>query len=590
MKKLSLILLLIIVLLGFILRFYKLGSVPSGFHRDEAFLGYNAYSILKTGQDMSGHLLPLHLESFLYSPAGYSYFSIPFIYLFGLSIFSVRFASALFGSLTIISTYFLTKQLFQNFSFQQISGKELKDMNSNKKTAKQNHFLSIENSRLKMENIAIISSAIIAINPWHINLSRTATENVIVVFFTTIALYLFLVWVKSKKTIWLAVSFLSFLFTIFIYQAPRSFLPVFIPLFVITVLGMRVFQDRKIILLLLGTFFIFILIPVFIILSSGNLSLRITTVSIFSTGESQLKIDQFIREDGVSGVSPGLSRMFHNKIATYTNQIVQNYFKHFSYDFLFTDNYYPDRYRIPSAGLLYPYELLLLIAGIWTLEKFNKRLFTLLAGWILFAFVGSALTFDDVPNMQRTLIAIPAISIISAIGLVQLWKLVKSRKYFRYSFGLLFICFIVYFITVYLHQYYLHYAVYRPWYRHDGYKTLVAKTNIYLKDYRKAIITDRESAPTIFYLFFNTYDPALFQKETKNSEFRGFNRINFGIYEFTQTECPLGIDSTTKKAIGEKSILYVNSSLCEIPKDAKVHDIIKRSDNSEVFQILSKKE
>src|SRR6266568_6902142 len=101
MKKTSLLLFLIF-LLGTALRFYQLGIVPFGFHRDEAFLGYNAFSIFKTGRDITGNVLPMHLQSFLYSPAGYSYFSILFIVLLGLSEFSVRFASAFFGSLTIL--------------------------------------------------------------------------------------------------------------------------------------------------------------------------------------------------------------------------------------------------------------------------------------------------------------------------------------------------------------------------------------------------------------------------------------------------------------------------------------------------------
>lgn len=98
----SAFLVIIVFSIGIILRFYNLGEVPVSLHRDEAFLGYNAYSILKTGKDMSGNFLPIHLESFFFSPAGYSYFSIPFIALFGLSQFSIRFASALFGSLNIL--------------------------------------------------------------------------------------------------------------------------------------------------------------------------------------------------------------------------------------------------------------------------------------------------------------------------------------------------------------------------------------------------------------------------------------------------------------------------------------------------------
>lgn len=106
MKRKDFIILFLIFLIGVFLRFYRLGDIPAGLHKDEAFLGFNAYSILKTGKDMSGIFLPLHFKSFLYSPSGYSYFSIPFIALFRLSAFSTRFASAFFG-LTIHFEEFL---------------------------------------------------------------------------------------------------------------------------------------------------------------------------------------------------------------------------------------------------------------------------------------------------------------------------------------------------------------------------------------------------------------------------------------------------------------------------------------------------
>ncbi|MBM3208997.1 4-amino-4-deoxy-L-arabinose transferase, partial [Candidatus Shapirobacteria bacterium] len=52
-------LLIIIVSLAFILRVYKLGEYPVGITWDEPALGYNAYSILKTGRDEYGKLLPI---------------------------------------------------------------------------------------------------------------------------------------------------------------------------------------------------------------------------------------------------------------------------------------------------------------------------------------------------------------------------------------------------------------------------------------------------------------------------------------------------------------------------------------------------
>lgn len=176
-RNIQIFLLSIVVVLGAIIRFYRLGSIPSGFHRDEAYLGYNAYSILKTGHDMTGNFLPIHISSFLYSPGGYSYLSIPAIIIFGLSPFSIRFASAFFGTLSILATYLLVSAL----------AKFTKTQNNQNR------------NYLSSSVIALLSSFYLAITPWHINLSRTATENTIVVFLSHLELILYLNIFKIKE-------------------------------------------------------------------------------------------------------------------------------------------------------------------------------------------------------------------------------------------------------------------------------------------------------------------------------------------------------------------------------------------------------
>ena len=51
MQKKSLILLSLIILVGFLLRFYNVWSNPPSLYWDEVSQGNNAYSILKTGRD-----------------------------------------------------------------------------------------------------------------------------------------------------------------------------------------------------------------------------------------------------------------------------------------------------------------------------------------------------------------------------------------------------------------------------------------------------------------------------------------------------------------------------------------------------------
>jgi len=558
MSRKHLFFLLLICILGFTLRFYRLGDVPVGFHRDEAFLGYNAYSLLKTGRDMSGKLLPLHFESFIYSPGGYSYLTIPAIILFGLNEFSVRFPAAFLGVLTVPLVFFLTRKLFPKGKI----------------------------------SVPFLSAFFVAIIPWHINLSRASAESIPVVFFISLGVYLFIQWIKIEKTYLLFFSFLSFLITVSLYQAPRAFLPLFIPLLIVTMISLR---DKKKIITS-SIFYIFLIIlPVIIILATPTLSTRMRTVGIWSTQETKLLTEEQIREDGISGVTPFFSRVVHNKFIGFSEAFIKNYFLHLSYNFLFTDSGYPDRYRVPNAGLLYLSLLPLLVFGFAHVFLNYTKQAILLTGWILLAIVGSALTFDDIPNLQRTVLVFPALPIIMSFGV----QTIIQKKYKK--IGLCIIAGLLLFLSFecyrYLHHYYIQQIVHRPWYRQEGYKELVTTVENVKDDYQRYIITNRESAPAIFFLFFTKYDPKKFQDETRSSSFRDFDRINFSNYTFSTEECPLKevqyTDVETQKlktdCYAEPNTLYVNSGLCETPTVcANILHTVKRKDNTSVFVVMER--
>ncbi|MDO8269625.1 MAG: glycosyltransferase family 39 protein, partial [Candidatus Levybacteria bacterium] len=135
------LLLILIVLTGFFLRLNLLDSVPPHPSLDEVSIGYNAYSILKTGMDEFGNSHPILLRAYDdYRPAHYTYLVVPFIKLFGLNVFAVRMPSALLSIATIISVYFLIKSLFRKFK--------------------------------RVELLALATTGMLAISPWHIYISR----------------------------------------------------------------------------------------------------------------------------------------------------------------------------------------------------------------------------------------------------------------------------------------------------------------------------------------------------------------------------------------------------------------------------------
>src|SRR3989344_7563466 len=129
---------LIIIFLAFLLRFLFLGPNPPSLTWDETAWGYSAYSIGIDGKDEFGKFLPLtYIESFGdFKPPMYMYLSVLSIKFFGLNEFSVRFASAFFGVLSVLITYYLVHEIFSK----------------------------------KHINLALLSAFVLAISPWHIML------------------------------------------------------------------------------------------------------------------------------------------------------------------------------------------------------------------------------------------------------------------------------------------------------------------------------------------------------------------------------------------------------------------------------------
>ena len=76
-NKYKKIILISIIALAFLLRFYRLVDYPA-LNADEAAIAYNAYSLIETGLDEHGNPWPIHFQSFNdFKPGGYFYLVLP---------------------------------------------------------------------------------------------------------------------------------------------------------------------------------------------------------------------------------------------------------------------------------------------------------------------------------------------------------------------------------------------------------------------------------------------------------------------------------------------------------------------------------
>ena len=102
----------IIMLIAIFSRLFMFGKFPGGVNVDEAFAGYESWSLINYGMDSWGYTNPVY---FIANGSGMnvlnSYLMMPFVYAFGLNKYTIRIPQVVFGILTVYVLYLLIKKI-----------------------------------------------------------------------------------------------------------------------------------------------------------------------------------------------------------------------------------------------------------------------------------------------------------------------------------------------------------------------------------------------------------------------------------------------------------------------------------------------
>lgn len=204
-----------LLLLGALLRFAALGAYPPGLNQDEASIGYDAWCLLTSGIDRCGSPWPVLLTSW---GSGqnvlYAWLSLPFLAVFGLSTFSVRLCAAFWGSVSLFAFWRLGR-------------------------------------RTVGRRFGLLALALLALNPWHLTVSRWALESNLLP-----ACLLLGLWVTdaAEKRPWLLCPAAGiFALGLYAYGTAFLFLPLFLPVIALSLL-LRKKAALKHVLAALGVF------------------------------------------------------------------------------------------------------------------------------------------------------------------------------------------------------------------------------------------------------------------------------------------------------------------------------------------------
>lgn len=379
LKNSEITILLAIFIFSFFLRAWKISEIP----------------ILGHDEARDAGLLPqMFLRGEIKDFFGYNVYGIPntFIILasaphliFGRTILSVRLLAVIFGSLSVILTYFLAKRFFN-------------------------------------QKIGLIASLIMASYHIHLHFSRSEFLNVFDSFWACLVVWLLLISLEGE--VYLYSLFGLFLgFSLHFYQGIRAV--VFFAGIYFLAYSLRktaFFSIKKLLCSAIG-FLVGLGPTLFVALARPH--------QFLDTGMAGKSFLDFYKEGGVDGLVDFLTLLpnkFFNSLAAIVAKPI---------DF---------HYLYGGPFLLLPSSLFFVVGVMIALKNIFKKEYHIFLFWILSVLFFNSALLQNINFTHRLLSLIPALMIITALGIYKAFAVVISRK-FRRFFGLL-IGLLIFFVSI----------------------------------------------------------------------------------------------------------------------------------------------
>lgn len=512
--------LVLILLSAAVFRFIGLTKAPPALNWDEVSIGYNAYSILKTGRDEWGSLLPLSFRAFgEHKLPGMIYASIPGIAIFGLNELGVRVTPAILGLIAVYLVFLLAKELFSD------------------------------------DHLALFATGLMAVSPWAIHFSRASFEAGLALVFTLLALIFLARSRENPRYLWGAM--IAAVLSAYTYNSVRILLPILFAVYLFSGYLKPVSQHKKTFLAVVMTGLLLCL-PIFIELANPEGRVRLGTVALNS---HKGFLDGIAESRGYTTLPSPLPRLIHNKYTHSVYQFSLNYLKTFSTEFLYLTGSSNSQRSVQGMGLMYLFELPLLVLGLTKLSKY-KRAYSLVLPLLLLSPIPSAMTIDA-PSSLRALSLLPALVLVEALGISSVVAWLAKHALARYPLAL----FVLWSIGYFSYQlWYVNPVKYSDAWQY-GYKQAVLFARDHYDRSSRIYLTAKFGEPYIFTLFYTAYDPARFQAEPvdRSVDPTGWVHVNgFDKYHFTNFS---GLDEPQEIVERNSGQLVMITGFAQLPPD-----------------------
>lgn len=493
----------LIIILASVIRLLNLDTHIAAAYGDEVAIAYNAYSILKTGRDEFSEFMPLQFKSWGDQKNPVYVYTLSLIQIiFGINAFSVRLPSAISGIFAVLLTYLITKQLLARTSDNQ-------------------------NSTLT-ESVALLAALLLAVNPWHLHISRGGYEANMALTFGLAALYFLLRHDAIKSTtqrfftLPMTLALIVASLGLYTYYTTKMFLPLFFILFWLWLLISNALypQIKQSYYLKQGLLSLIILalaslpFAYLAVFSSGQA--RFTSINIFANPEVASRV---IEERGYWQGPEWLERLVINKPVMWARDFTHYLFDNLGslYWYIFGDNTL--RYTIGNHGVFYTIEAPFFLLGLCFLFQRNKKLTLFLVVWLLFAVIPTALVGKS--YSLRSLALLPVPMIITAYGVVHSYLYLKNiLQRFPYASATtmfhrstwVFIAFIFVLMTGnFLARYAYAYPTYGYYWYDGAIKDALDYAQSQQSEIDYVVVSDQFGKTELYYAFYKKLDPSHYQ-------------------------------------------------------------------------------
>jgi len=470
-----------ILLIAFILRFYRLADVPAGMTWDEAAIGYNGYAVVHTRHDEWLERLPISFRSFGDYKAPFAIYLVGVITsIFGLNLFVLRLPFAFSGVLAVLGMIKLTKLLL-----------------------KAHTKMLVEKENLSAESLSLLSGFLMAITPWHIHFSRVGFESGLALTFILWGFYYLALFVNGKKYLKSMLSFFQiavavtlFACSMYTYHSSKFFIPIIGLVFLVShhkLLRKKIWEVT-----VGGVLFMMMLAPMLYDSIFGGGLTRSDTL-VFSKADSSLKVIELIFNSFIAHLSPTFLS------GGWTDTL---------------------RHGTSAHGVFLEIVFALIIVGVLKIpfdiikRKSSVNWLRLSAGWILVALIPAAIG-DHYPQANRALLALPGFIWMAIVGIQFfnkiLQKLSKKNGLVLKLAQVLFILILLCNLGVYLKHYYTVFAYQSADAFNEGYipvMKLVHQYELGINGYPEVdqiLFSNKYSQPYIFALFVRKTNPIWYQ-------------------------------------------------------------------------------